>query len=141
VNVAPHPDRDVGRRLAKAVVAVYARFSAMPGHPLKDLDPGDASLIRDLGQQYDMSRHARSDASHVALLNDDFVDRFAVTGPPEDCVRKLAGLVELGLDRIAMVGPAPDGPPELVAESRQLLVDVVLPGLRQAVGAAASGPE
>jgi len=39
-----------------------------------------------------------------------------------------------------MVGPAPDGPPELVAESRKLLVDAVLPGLRQAVGRAASGP-
>jgi hypothetical protein len=47
-------------------------------------------------------------------------------------VEKLAGLVALGLDRLAIVGPAHDGPPDLVAESRRLLVEEVLPAMRHA---------
>jgi 5,10-methylenetetrahydromethanopterin reductase len=136
VNVAPHPDRRVAQDLIKAVVAVYARFSGLPGHPTELLDPADASVMKAVADQYDISHHARSDASHTKVLEEDFVERFGVAGPPEYCIEKLAGLVELGLDRLAIVAAARDRSPELAAESRQLLADVVLPGLRQAVGAA-----
>jgi 5,10-methylenetetrahydromethanopterin reductase len=134
LNIAPHPDRQVARDLVRGVVATYARFSAMPGHPVDQLDPTDASVIEALGENYDMSRHARSDAAHVALLDDDFVDRFAIAGPPEHCVERLVGLFHLGLDRIAMVGPVHHDAAELVAESRQLLINVVLPEARKAIG-------
>ncbi len=134
LNIAPHPDRQVAHELVSGVVATYARFSAMPGHPVDQLDPADASVIEALGENYDMSRHARSDAAHVALLDEDFIDRFAVAGPPDYCVEKLTGLFHLGLDRIAMVGPVHHDAPELVAESRQLLIDVVLPESRMAIG-------
>jgi 5,10-methylenetetrahydromethanopterin reductase len=136
VNVVPHDDREVAHELIKAVLAVYARFSGMPGHPVELLDPADASVITALAEQYDGSRHARSDAPHTRLLDERFVERFGVAGPPEYCVERLAGLVALGLDRLAIVGPARDQSPDRAAESRHLLVDVVLPGLRRAVGAA-----
>ncbi len=132
LNVAPHHDRTVARQLVRGVVATYARFSGMPGHPVDALDPADAAVITAVAQRYDMSHHGRSEASHTAVVDDAFVDRFGVAGPPEYCVERLAGLVGLGLERLAIVGPAHDGPPGPVAESTRLLVEEVLPAVRHA---------
>jgi hypothetical protein len=51
----------------------------------------------------------------------------------DHCVAKLAGLVSLGIDRIMLIGPHPISPPEHIAEYRRLLIEAVMPGLRQAV--------
>jgi 5,10-methylenetetrahydromethanopterin reductase len=132
VNVVPHHDRRVAYDLVKGVLAVYARFSAMPGHPADLLDPEDAAIIKALGAQYDESRHAQSRASHTGVLDEDFIERFGVVGPPEPCVEKLASLVALGLDHLVLVGPSRDGRPEDIEEARRLVVDVVMPGVREA---------
>jgi 5,10-methylenetetrahydromethanopterin reductase len=133
VNVAPHPDRDAARELIKPVVAVYARFSRASGRWADHLDPRDASVIEAVAEHYDMSRHGRGGASHLAYLPDDFVDRFGVAGTPEYCIERLADLASLGLDRLAIVGPTPDAAPEVVDESRRLLSEEVFPGIRRAV--------
>jgi 5,10-methylenetetrahydromethanopterin reductase len=129
LNVAPHHDRRVAHQLVKGVVATYARFSGMPGHPVELLDPSDARVIKAVAEKYDMSRHGLSDATHTDALDEAFIERFAVAGPPEYCVERLTELVALGIERFAVVGPAHDGPPDLVAESRRLLVEEVLPAL------------
>jgi 5,10-methylenetetrahydromethanopterin reductase len=133
LNVAPHPDRAVARQLVKGVVATYARFSGMPGYPRELLDPADASVISAVAANYDMSRHGSTDGAHTQFVDDRFVERFGVAGPPDYCVERLVGLLSLGLDRLAIVGPAHDGPPDLVAESRALLVEEVMPAVRAAV--------
>jgi len=131
VNVAPHPDRSVALELIKPVAAVYARFSR--GLPADQVDPEDESVIRAVDQHYDMSRHGRGGAAHLAYLTEAFLERFGVAGTPEYCIDRLAGLVALGLDRLAIVGPTRDAAPEVVEESRRLLFEVVFPGVRQAV--------
>ncbi|MGO8863084.1 MAG: LLM class flavin-dependent oxidoreductase [Acidimicrobiales bacterium] len=131
VNVAPHPDRDTALELIKPVAAVYARFSR--GLPADQVDPEDRSVIRAVDEHYDMSRHGRGGASHLAYLTDNFLERFGVAGTPEYCIDRLAGLAALGLDRLAIVGPTRDAAPEVVEESRRLLFEVVFPGVRQAV--------
>jgi 5,10-methylenetetrahydromethanopterin reductase len=131
VPVAPHPSTAVGRDLVKGVTAVYARFQAMPGHPADAVRAEDSRLITALGEQYDNSRHGRADAAHVALLDDDFIDRFAVVGPPERCVERLWEMIELGLHRLLIVGPNRLGLPDEAATSRRLLTDVVIPELRR----------
>jgi 5,10-methylenetetrahydromethanopterin reductase len=134
VNVVAHHDRQVAHQLIKGPLAAYAHFSGMPGHPVDALPPEDASVVTALAEHYDSSRHARSGASHVAFIDDDFVERFGVVGSPERCTERLAELVRLGLDRIVIVGPAPDSPPVLAEEARALLVSSVLPELRRALG-------
>ncbi len=129
LNVAPHPDAAMARELVKPVVAVYARFSRSV-RPGEELTAEDVSVIRAVADHYDMTRHGRSEASHIAYLSEDFVDRFAVAGTPEHCVDRLTQLVALGLVRFAIVGPTRDGDPEVVAESRRLLSEVVLPAVR-----------
>lgn len=128
--VAPYPDLAVGRDLVKGVTAVYARFQAMKGHPTDRIAEADAKVIQAVGANYDNSRHGRSDAAHTALMDDDFVRRFAAIGPAEEVTEKLAGLIALGLDRIVMVGPSSMALPDEAAESRRLLRDVVLAELR-----------
>jgi 5,10-methylenetetrahydromethanopterin reductase len=137
VNVAPHPDRDVALELIKPVAAVYARFSR--GLPADQVDPTDEKVIRDIDEHYDMSRHGRGGASHLAYLTEAFLERFGVAGTPEYCIDRLAGLAALGLDRLAIVGPTRDAAPEDVEESRRLLFEVVFPGVRQAVAVQGTG--
>ncbi len=134
VTVAPHPDRHVAQELVKPVVAVYARFSRTHGQSADEFfDPRDPPVIQAVAKHYDISRHGRGGASHLAYLTEDFVERFGVAGTPEHCIDRLAGLAALGLDRLAIVGPTRDAAPEVVGESRRLLSEVVLPGVRQAV--------
>jgi 5,10-methylenetetrahydromethanopterin reductase len=132
LNVAPHPDGGVARELVKPVVAVYARFSGNPS-TLRQLPPDTVSVIEAVTEHYDMSRHGRGGASHLAYLTDQFVDRFAVAGTPEECIARLTDLLALGLERFAVVGPTGDADPQYVEESRRLLSEVVLPGVRAAV--------
>jgi 5,10-methylenetetrahydromethanopterin reductase len=131
VPVAPHPSAAAGRDLVKGVTAVYARFQAMPGHPADVVRVEDSGVIKALGEHYDNSRHGRADATHIALLDDDFIDRFAVVGPPERCIEKLWSMVELGLDRLLIVGPNRLGSPNEADLSRRLLTDLVVPELRR----------
>jgi 5,10-methylenetetrahydromethanopterin reductase len=131
--VVGHPDRQIAHDLIRGPLAAYAHFSGMPGHPLDELDPRDAAVFKAVGEHYEIGKHARPDASHVAYIDEDFIDRFGVVGPVDYCVAKLAGLVSLGLDRIMLIGPHPISPPEHVAEYRRLLIEEVMPGLRKAV--------
>jgi 5,10-methylenetetrahydromethanopterin reductase len=79
-----------------------------------------------------MARHARSDASHLDLIDDEFVGRFAVAGTPEHCVKRLTELAGLGIGRFVVAGPAIGEDPDHIAESRRLLVESVIPAVRSA---------
>jgi 5,10-methylenetetrahydromethanopterin reductase len=129
LNVAPHPDAATARELVKPVVAVYARFSNST-RPGEGLAAGDVAVVQAVAENYDMSRHGHSGATHLAYLTDDFVDRFAVAGTPEHCVDRLTELAAMGLERFAIVGPTRDAEREVVAASRRLLSEVVLPAVR-----------
>jgi 5,10-methylenetetrahydromethanopterin reductase len=67
---------------------------------------------------------------HTGSLDDEFVDRFAVTGPAAQCAARLRGLFELGLDRVVVVPGSRDTDPELLAYSNELFAREVLPKLR-----------
>ena len=102
--VIPHPDRDCARRLATDLAAPLARFSTINGRVVGPTSPAEREIFERLRAHYDMTRHG---AGHAApgVLTDDFVDRFAVVGPPDDCIARLAELVDLGLDRMVVCGP------------------------------------
>ena len=62
-------------------------------------------MFRKLHDGYDMKAHTRADSNQAALLTDDFIDRFAIAGPPEHCLARLEELRSLGLDKIVISGP------------------------------------
>jgi len=51
-----------------------------------------------------MTRHGRHGAQTEAL-DDAFIDRHAVVGPPAECVEKLQSLAGLGLSRLVLMLP------------------------------------
>jgi 5,10-methylenetetrahydromethanopterin reductase len=132
VNVAVHPDVVVARDLVRGVVGAFAHFSGMRGAPTQLLRHEDRIVVERLGQEYDMAHHGMGQAGHAHLLDDAFVDRFAVVGPPDRCIERLRELVALGLDHLIITvgGREADSPDRQV--SHELLVREVLPALKAA---------
>lgn len=134
VNVGSHPDVATARALIAGGVAAFAHFSAMPGSTGAGLSERDRSVVAEVGRRYDSRQHLRNDAGHTAVLDDDFVDRFAVVGPAERCIERLGELAALGLERFVLSGPSFGADPEAARLAGRLLVTEVVPGLRDAVG-------
>jgi 5,10-methylenetetrahydromethanopterin reductase len=130
--VIPHPDHDQARRLATDLAAPLARFSTLGGQVVGPVSAGEREVFERLRAHYDMTRHGDLGAA-PGVLPADFVERFAVIGPPGRCIERLAELVTLGLDRMIVCGPTFFVDPVEERLSRDLLVREVLPGLRSRV--------
>ena len=66
-----------------------------------------------------------------SALSWDFVERFAVVGPPDHCIERLLQLVALGIERFVIVGPGLH--PEASPTGQSLFVREVMPGVRAAI--------
>lgn len=130
LNVGCHPDPAVARALVRGSTAIFAHFSAASAAASTTLSRDDAAVIRQVGRRYDEARHGLSDAAHAASLDNQFVDRFAVAGPPAQCAARLRHLFELGLDRIVVVPGSRDTDPQVLTSSNELFAREVLPQLR-----------
>ena len=130
VNVVAHPDEAVARRLISGGLTSFARFSAMHGTVAGPASEDDRRVLLDVKRSYDMAGHFRHGSPQSAALTDEFVDRFGVAGSPERCVARLRGLLELGLERLVVVGPALGADRQETARAAACFVDDVMPGLR-----------
>lgn len=130
VNVVVHPDAAAARASTRGTIGMFAHFSGMRGAATELLRPDDRVVVERFASGYDMAHHGHNAAAHASYLTDEFIERFAVIGPPERCVARLQALVDLGLDRFIIVGPSPDGDPKVRAESSRLLAQEVIPALR-----------
>jgi 5,10-methylenetetrahydromethanopterin reductase len=130
VNVGCHPDPATARDLIRGSVAAFAHFSAMPGSTGAGLADRDRELVAEVGRRYDSNEHLMNEAAHTAVLTDDFVDRFAVTGDVDACASRLAQLVALGLDRLVITGPTLDADRDEAHLARRLTRDELLTALR-----------
>lgn len=129
VVVGCHPDRATARELVRANVGIFVNFArdrALVGR----LGQRDRRIVEEVTRSYDEARHGLKSASQTDLLTDEFVDRFAVVGRPDDCARKLKALAELGLDRFVVVGASRDADPREAAASQERFAAEVLPVLR-----------
>ena len=130
LTVGCHPDRDVARAMVSGSVAAFAHFSAMPGSSGAGLDGGDRDVVAEVGRRYDSNLHLVNASPQTGALTDDFVDRFAVVGPPDECIERLLGLRALGLDRFVITGPSFGADRDAAQVARRLVRDEVLPALR-----------
>jgi 5,10-methylenetetrahydromethanopterin reductase len=131
VNVACDPDLTAACDLVRGSAAIFAHFSSMPGTSPAGFSGPDAATIGKVGAAYDEARHGLSHAAHTAVLDDSFISRFAVAGPPEQCLARLRELIALGLDRIVVVPGSRDADPAALARSNELFAREVLPALTQ----------
>jgi 5,10-methylenetetrahydromethanopterin reductase len=133
VNVGCHPDLVTARDLIAGGVAAFAHFSAMPGSTGAGLGDADRSVVAEVGRHYDSNVHLRNTAEHTEALADDFVDRFAVVGPPERCVARLAELAGLGIERFVVTGTTFDADRDAARTAGRLLAQEVLPAAQEIV--------
>ncbi len=73
----------VAREAVRGAAASFARFSAFAGSDLARLPAPLAAAARYLREHYDMRNHTRTGVPHTAGIGDEFVDWFAIAGPPE----------------------------------------------------------
>src|SRR4051812_20819833 len=130
VNVGCHPDVEAARALIAGGVAAFAHFSAMPGSTGAGLAEADREVVAEVGRRYDSNHHLDNTAEHTGALRPEFVDRFAVVGPPEIVVDRLRELHGLGVDRFVITGPSFRSDREHATTAGRLLRDEVLPALR-----------
>jgi 5,10-methylenetetrahydromethanopterin reductase len=130
VNVGCHPDLDTARSLISGGVAAFAHFSAMPGSTGAGLADGDKAVVAEVGRRYDSREHLRNTAAHTDALDADFVDRFAVVGPPDACVARLGELADLGIERFVVTSTTFGAGRDDARTAEQLLTAEILPALR-----------
>ena len=136
VNVGSHPDVDAARDLISGGVAAFAHFSSMPGSTGAGLTTdGDRAVVAEVGRRYDSNVHLRNQAEHTDALTAEFVDRFAIVGPPDRCVERLQELADLGIERFVITGASFGADRDDAHTAEQLLTGEVLPAIR--VGAVA----
>lgn len=132
LTVGCHPDPATARELIRGGVAAFAHFSSMPGSTGAGLDDRDRDVVAEVGRQYDSNLHLVNAAPHADALDDDFIDRFAVTGPPEACVERLLELGRLGVERFVITGPSFGADRDHARLAERLVRDEVLPAVRAA---------
>lgn len=130
VNCGCHPDIAVARSLVRGGLTTFARFSVMHGKTSGPLNGPDRDVLGKLRNAYDMRAHTRGDSQQATTLTDGFIERFAIAGPPEVCVKRLKALAGLGLERIATSGATRGADANDAAVGRALFEKEVLPAVR-----------
>ncbi len=130
VNVVIDDDRRVARDAVRGSAASFARFSAFAGSDLERLPTPLAAAARYLREHYDMRDHTRTGVAHTAGIGDDFVEWFAIAGPPDVARERLQQLATLGLDFCHVIPGSTGMPREVAVSSVRRLAQEVLPALR-----------
>jgi 5,10-methylenetetrahydromethanopterin reductase len=129
INMGCHSDLDKARGLVRGGLTTFARFSVMHGRANGPVSAQDREQLERLVSNYDMKQHTRADSRQAGTLGDDFVDRFAVVGPPDRCIARLRALKALGLDKVAISGGTRGVSAEDAAVGRELVAKHVLPAM------------
>src|SRR5258707_747395 len=129
INMGCHPDIEAARGLVRGGLTTFARFSVMHGKANGPVSAKDRDVLEALRTNYDMKAHTQGDSRQAGTLTDDFIDRFAIVGPPDRCIERLQSLAKLGLDKVAISGAARGAAPEDAVVARELIAMHVLPGM------------
>lgn len=100
VNCVCHPEIEVARDLVRGGLSTFARFSIMHGTVQGPVSSQTEDALKAMHNAYDMRGHTRGDSPQARMLSTEFIDHFAVVGPPDRCIEKLRGLAGLGLDKL-----------------------------------------
>jgi len=135
IIVVCHTDIEAVRATAASFVAPLARFQVIQGDAAGPKSGDDAKNFATIRANYDMTKHG-DHTTHDRLgqesLTWDFVERFAIVGPPDHCIARLLALHALGIERFVVVGPGFH--PEAGTGNGTLFAREVMPAVRAAVG-------
>ncbi|WP_026926417.1 LLM class flavin-dependent oxidoreductase [Granulicoccus phenolivorans] len=125
------------REYIRGAVMTQSRFSALHGTPLPGISADDAAVVgravTELGQAYRTHGQRWGGGGTFypkGVIDDDFVDRFAVVGSPEQCAEKLQPIIDLGFDRLVLITKGMGQDPQ--EENAARFAQEVIPLLRTA---------
>jgi 5,10-methylenetetrahydromethanopterin reductase len=130
LNLHTHTDLAKSRELAQPGVAVAARFQVMNKTIVGPADDHQREVFQKVGDAYDMTHHGVG-GTQANLIDDEFLDAFALTGPPARNAERLAQIIDLGIERL-WLGTALARSP-LGEESYRMSVEEVLPAVRRSI--------
>jgi len=139
VGVAVDEDAEKARTLvAESMLAGLVRFNVMHGKVVGPVTPEIEEELLRLHAAYDMNRHGRPGRQRD-LVSDALINTFAIAGDPDYCIARMAEIASLGITHMDLVsGWGVDDETGVV--SQPLLTEVVLPGVRAAVGEMSAEP-
>lgn len=105
------------------------------------LSSTDAAIVQGVTSHYDNYHHGLENAAQSETLPEDFLHRFCVIGPPDECVERLGRLIELGLSHLVIVGGSRDIDVAVRERSDHLVAREVLPALKELVSGRTSESE
>ena len=127
VNMVCHPNVETARRLVSGGLSTFARFAVMHGEVAGPVSDSQREVLLRVHGAYDMKHHTRVGAPQAEALTPEFIDRYAIVGPPQHCVERIRELTALGLSRITVIGPTAGADREAAREAEQTLAKEVLP--------------
>ncbi len=131
INVVCHHDVAAARALARGGLSTFARFSVMHGDVVGPADSNQREVLEALHDAYDMRSHTRADSDQAAVMPDEFVDSYAIVGPPDRCVERIDELGALGLDKLVVVGATLGADRTTAQESDEFMARNVLGSIRR----------
>lgn len=93
-------DEELARRSVRGVVARMAMVWLDRAERLGTIDPRDREALDRLRQSYDFYRHLS--AEHAHLVEERWIDRFALTGRPGRILRRCGEIFAAGADQILL---------------------------------------
>ena len=121
LNIVCHPQVEVARDLI-TFLDTFVRFSVMHGQTYGPVSEQAQKVLADTHRGFNMRDHSAS-----VMPPAEFVDQFAIVGPPDTCIGRIQDVIGLGIDRIVVLGPTvgePEGERKLCAD---LMAKEVLP--------------
>ena len=124
LNVVCHPRIEVARELVGRGLATFARFSVMHGTISGPVSQSEQKVLTEIHQSFNMRDHDRN----TSVGPSEFVDRFAIVGPPDTCIRRIEEIANLGIEKVVVMGGmTPGGDNIEAARAEELLAQEVLP--------------
>jgi len=130
LNVCVHDDVQQACELVRPGVGIFAHFSGMSTTITDTVSTADGRVFAAIQSGYDKARHGHGDAAHAKALPVDFIERFAIVGPPDQCIERLRALVDEGITRFFIIGPRPDHFGELAQIATRRFAEEVIPAFK-----------
>jgi len=130
INVCVHDDVQQACELVRPGVGIFAHFSGMSTVTTDTVSAADSRVFTAIQSGYDKARHGHGDAAHAKALPTDFIERFAIVGPPDRCIERLRALVGEGIARFYIIGPRPDHFGELAQIATRRFAEEVIPAFK-----------
>ena len=129
--VVANGDRQAARNVIRGAVLRHARFSAFEGKALEGVAAKDqATVLRafEATRDHSISAPKPADFSVASVIDDEFLERFAVVGSAEECAERFRQILETGIERLVVLTRVPGV--DMQEENAARIAQEVLPLVR-----------